>query len=210
MLTGPDADDPDPIPVGTASRATRRRRYNALVATPRSSDATGGQGGRAGVVEGQAGCSGRSSGALDLGDSVVAVTRSDIGLTGLPGIRGAPARHRIGNLPEAVHAGPAPAFQKDEFARPDTDPALARLAQGPGQHPSGTISTRRKPVLKAFGVAAVEPAAPDAAHEVSADGTIRDPCRPQPACRATPSRVAALVAQFATAVPLHMLNQAVG
>ena len=51
-----------------------------------------------------------------------------------------------------VHDGLAPAFRQGLFARPGTYPALARLAQGPGEHLSDRISTHRGLALKLFGV----------------------------------------------------------
>ena len=52
-----------------------------------------------------------------------------------------------------VHDGLAPAFRQGLFARPGTYPALARLAQGPGEHLSDRVSTHRGLSLKLFGVA---------------------------------------------------------
>ena len=51
-----------------------------------------------------------------------------------------------------VHDGLAPAFRQGLFAQPGTYPALARLAQGPGEHVSDKISTHRGLALKVFGV----------------------------------------------------------
>ena len=52
-----------------------------------------------------------------------------------------------------VHDGLTPALRQGLFAQPGSYPALARLAQGPGEHLSDRISTHRGLSLKLFGVA---------------------------------------------------------
>ncbi len=52
----------------------------------------------------------------------------------------------------AVHDGLAPAFRQALFAQPGSYPALARLAQGPGEHLSDKISTHRGLALRVFAV----------------------------------------------------------
>ncbi len=52
-----------------------------------------------------------------------------------------------------VHAGLTSALRQGLFAQPGSYPALARLAQGPGEHLSDRISTHRGLSLKLFGVA---------------------------------------------------------
>lgn len=52
-----------------------------------------------------------------------------------------------------VHDGLAPELRQGLFARPGSYPALARLAQGPGEHLADRVSTHRGLSLKLFGVA---------------------------------------------------------
>ncbi len=52
-----------------------------------------------------------------------------------------------------VHDGLAPALRQGLFAQPGSYQALARLAQGPGEHLSDKVSTHRGLSLKLFGVA---------------------------------------------------------
>ncbi len=74
----------------------------------------------------------------------------------------------------AVHDGLAPSFRQGMFARPGSYPALARLAQGPGEHLADRISTHRGLALKVFGVTGpkIDGHAEDTQDFVLATGTV--------------------------------------